>query len=90
MRSTTRLLLLPLFLLASCGSDSGPMPGYGYGYGYPCRAPVECGVGMSCVEQGGGSCWPLCHSDLDCGPGYKCKSVPRHGEGGHDDVCIPQ
>ncbi|HVU02835.1 MAG TPA: hypothetical protein VHE30_13840 [Polyangiaceae bacterium] len=76
-----------LLLLAGC-SDSGPGPGYG-SFGYACRVPLDCGPAVSCVERFGGTCWPLCASDLDCGAPYHCKSVNRHGADGHDKVCVP-
>lgn len=80
-------LFSALFLLSAC-SDSGPGPGP-YSFGYPCRFAADCGPGVSCVERSGGTCFPLCASDLDCGAPYHCKTVDRHGEGGKDKVCVP-
>jgi hypothetical protein len=81
-------LLLPLSLLVSCGHDGGG-PGY-YSYGYACRDYLDCGAGVSCVERQGGTCWPLCRSDVDCAPGYACRSTARHNQSGKDDVCVPR
>ena len=81
-------LSLSLWAFAGCGNDGGG-PGY-YSYGYACRDDLDCGAGVGCVERQGGACWPLCRTDVDCAFGYTCKSTPRHGQSGKDDVCVPR
>jgi len=81
-------LLFPLWALVSCGHDGGG-PGY-YSYGFACRDDLDCGAGVGCVERQGGTCWPLCRSDVDCPALYACRSTARHNQSGKDDVCLPR